>query len=154
MKRLFCTFLLPLILLAPDGAGGGGNAAGNKSLEAWIERLNKAAKKDRNALVKDMAKALGIKAGDAYKKLKEAGWDSGAEPQAKPAGGPPLGGSVTPEEEGITDYLVPVSLRHKSPHPHYRRAGLLLTKTAKTFEVTKEQLAVLANDPWVEFVQQ
>jgi hypothetical protein len=97
-----------------------------------------------------MAKALGIKAGEAWKKLKEAGWDPKAEPQA----GPPTGSeSATPEEAGITGYLVPVTLRHKSPHAHYRRSGLLLAKTARSFEVTKEQLAVLVNDPWVELVE-
>ncbi|MDR1316546.1 MAG: hypothetical protein LBK13_06695 [Spirochaetales bacterium] len=181
MKRIFYSVLLPLIFLAPDGAGGGGPASGDNSPEAWIARLSKAEKRDRDALVKDMAKALGIKPGEAYKKLKAAGWDPKAGPQAVPSGGPPPAvenpvpedrdtgpehlpensgapppedSSSTPEEQGITDYYVPVKLRHKSPHPHYRRAGLLLAKTAKSFEVTKEQLAVLVNDPWVELVEQ
>jgi hypothetical protein len=140
MERLFYESLLPLVFFAPDGAGGGGGAPGGNTLEAWIARLDKADKKDRKALVEDMAKALGVKVGDAYKKLKEAGWDPKAEPQA------------VPEGAGLAGRLVPVTLRHKSPHAHYRRAGLLLAKTARPFEVTKEQLAVLANDPWVELV--
>ncbi|MDR3249394.1 MAG: hypothetical protein LBT39_11485 [Treponema sp.] len=123
--------LLSVFLLAPDGAGSGGGAPplGKDALKDWIDRLNKAEKSGHKAIVEDMAKALGIKAGDAWKALKEAGWDPGGKP---------------PEE------IKPVSLRHKTPHPHYRRAGLVITNQFKTYEVTEAQLAVLKKDTWVE----
>jgi hypothetical protein len=42
-----------------------------------------------------------------------------------------------------------VMIRHATPYPAYRRAGLVLTQTAQPFEVTPEQLEALQNDPWV-----
>jgi hypothetical protein len=167
MKRLY-TFLLPLLLRAPDGAGGGGAPVEEIPLEEWIKRLNEAEKKNRNAIVGELAKALGIKTGEAYKKLNEAGWDpktgndknfnndtppaagerpghgtsalpDGTQPgPSAKAGGPAVGG-------------VTVTLRHRTPYPHYRRAGLLLTGQFKSYTVTAEQRAALQADTWVEF---
>jgi hypothetical protein len=127
--------------MAPDGAGGGGLIRG-LSLEAvagvieeGIQQLNKAKKEDRKAIVEDIAKALELKTGDVYKKLKEAGWDP------KGDGGK----DQTPPAETF-----PVKLRHKTPHPHYRRAGLVLTGQFKPYEVTGDQLEILKKDTWVE----
>ena len=42
-----------------------------------------------------------------------------------------------------------VRLRHKTGYPRYRRAGLVLTQKAETYEVIAEQLAALKKDKWV-----
>jgi hypothetical protein len=140
MKRVY-NFLLPLLLWAPDGAGGGGGPPGEIPLEEWIKRLNGAEKKNQNAIVGELAKALGIKTGEAYKKLKDAGWD----PENAPPPPPPAntGGGMA---GGVT-----VTLRHKTPYSRYRRAGLLLDSQFKPYTVTAAQLAVLKTDAWVEF---
>jgi hypothetical protein len=176
-------FLMSLFFMAPDGGGGGGGAPGSVPLEEWIKRLNGAEKKDRKTIVEEMAKALGLKTGDAYKMLNEAGWDpknnnekplnSDIPPAAgegsghgtsalpdntqpgssAPAGGPAVGGNASPGSGGtppVKAETVQVALRHKSPYPHYRRAGLLLTNQWKSCSVTAEQIAVLKKDAWVE----
>jgi hypothetical protein len=187
MKRLLNP-LLPPIILAPDGAGGGGAPPGEFPLEDWITRLNETGKKDRKAVVEELSKALGITTGDAYKKLKEAGWDpktssdknfinkdtppaagerpaAGEHPEPEKSKGPDgtqpessaaaAGGNPPPVP---TKDLPPkpaetfsVTLRHKTPHPHYRRAGLLLTNQFKSYTVTAEQRTALKKDAWVEF---
>jgi hypothetical protein len=131
--------LLSVFLLAPDGAGSGGGALppvppGKDALKDWIDRLGKAEKEGQKAIVEEMAKALGLKTGEAWKALKEAGWTPGGKP-------PPSG---SPEERKA------VTLWHKTPHPHYRRAGLVLTSQFKPYEVTEGQLAALKKDAWVE----
>ncbi|MDR1286767.1 MAG: hypothetical protein LBK08_04075 [Treponema sp.] len=131
MKRLY-NFLLPLLFCAPDGAGGGSASPGEIPLEGWIKRLNEAEKKNRNTVVGELAKALGIKTGEAYKKLKEAGRD----PKNAPPPPPVKTFSVT--------------LRHKTPYPGYRRAGIVLTNQFKPYTVTAAQLAALKTDTWVE----
>jgi hypothetical protein len=40
-------------------------------------------------------------------------------------------------------------LRHKTEFDKYRRAGLVLTQKAETYEVTAGQLAALKKDAWV-----
>jgi len=45
---------------------------------------------------------------------------------------------------------VTVSLRHTSPYPKYHRAGLALTNRFQDFRITKEQLAILEKDVFVE----
>jgi hypothetical protein len=179
MKRLY-NFLLPLLLWAPDGAGGGGVPPAEIPLEDWIKRLNEAEKKDWQAIVEDLAKNLGIKTNAAFKKLKEAGWDpknnsetlnNGVAPPAageRPgadgtqalvdtqpgssaiAGGPAAGGNP-PGNTPAKQETSPVILRHNSPYPYYRRAGLLLTSQWKSYEVTAEQLVALKSDIWVVF---
>jgi hypothetical protein len=52
-----------------------------EKLAPWIEKLSKANPKDRVAIVGEMCKENGLKAGDAWKLLKEAGFDSKAAPQ-------------------------------------------------------------------------
>jgi hypothetical protein len=150
--------LLAQVFLAPDGGGGGGSPpASGEPLADWIKRLNEAEKKDRKAIVEEMAKALGLKTGDAYQKLKDAGWDpkgGGAPPAGNtppmspdPAAGTP---SAPPDPPGPPAKTFPVKLRHKTPHPHYRRAGLVLTGQFKPYEVTGDQFEILKKDAWVE----
>jgi hypothetical protein len=124
--------LLAQIFTAPDGPGGGGSPV---LLEDWIKRLNEAEKKDRKGIVEEMAKALGVKTGEAWQKLKEAGWTEGNAPPPPPA----------PREGTIQ-----TRLRHKTPYPHYRRAGVVLTNRFETYALTKDQLKILSKDPWVE----
>jgi hypothetical protein len=167
MKRLY-TFLPLLLFLAPDGAGGGGAPAEEIPLDDWIKRLNEAEKKKRNAIVGELAKTLGIKPGEAYKKLNEAGWDPKNNSEtisngvASPAAGERSAQDVdqgpdntrpgpSPDGGGPAAGGVTVTLRHKTPYPLYRRAGLLLTNQFKPYGVTAEQLAALKNDAWVEF---
>jgi hypothetical protein len=58
-------------------------------LSLWIEKLNaEPDEKKRNAIVAEMGKTHGIKIGEAYKALKEAGYDPGA---VAPAVLPPPG---------------------------------------------------------------
>lgn len=42
------------------------------------------------------------------------------------------------------------SIRHTTPYQHYRRAGVVLTKTFMEIELNCSQLEVLKADPWVE----
>jgi hypothetical protein len=116
-----------------------------EKLIPWLEKLNKAEKKDRTAVVAEMCKENGLKIGDAWKLLKEAGFDPKADTGAGPSG------SGDPESSDGRKKL-PVVLRHKSGYPRYRRAGLVLTQKAETYEVTEAQLAALEKDKWVEFV--
>jgi hypothetical protein len=130
-------------------------------LEDWIKRLNEAEKKDRKAIVEELAKALGLKTGEAYKKLNDAGWnpkgDGGRDQTPSAANTPPASSDpavgtppAPPDPPGPPAKTFPVKLRHKTPHPHYRRAGLVLTNRFETYTVTKEQLIALRDDPWVE----
>jgi hypothetical protein len=47
----------------------------------------------------------------------------------------------------------PVIIRHKTPYPKYRCAGLLLTQKPETCRVTAAQLEKLERDPWVEIIR-
>ena len=144
MKYLFA-FLLSQIMLAPDGAGGGGGIAFDDSkIKEFIEQLNKAAKADRPGLIELAAKEGNLPKGDLYKKLKAAGWD----PRAKPDG---KNGSA--DQQASKAETTEASMRHKTPHPHYRRAGLVLTNQFKPYPVTATQLEVLQKDSWVEIAK-
>lgn len=81
----------------------------------------------------------------------------------QPAKTPPVeGGTVVPEDELSADAaqvsqageveVLFVTLRHKTPNQVYRRAGVVLTKVAKQYQVTLEQYDVLLGDAWVEVV--
>jgi hypothetical protein len=131
--------------MAPDGAGAG--TSGTLPLEDWIKRLNGADQKARKAIVEELAKALSLKVGDAYKKLQEAGWD----PDAKAGEAPAAGNNPTLPPAPPTEKTSAVTLRHKTNYPHYRRSGLVLTGQWKPYTVTEAQRAALENDPWVEF---
>jgi hypothetical protein len=178
--------LLPLLLWAPDGAGGGGTPPGEIPLDDWIRRLNEAEREDWKAIVEELAGTLGIKTNAVFKKLKAAGWDpknndknfnndtappaagerpgpdgTGVPVDTRPGssegaegpavgGNPPRPGDPSPGNTPVTPETSLVTLRHKSPYPHYRRAGLLLTGRWKSYAVTAEQRAALENDAWVE----
>ncbi|MDR0708862.1 MAG: hypothetical protein LBF77_02210 [Spirochaetaceae bacterium] len=116
-----------------------------EQLAPWIEKLEAAEKKDRNAIVTELCKAEGLGIGDAWKLLKEAGFDSKAAPGERN----PTGTDTPPMEEK----KVSVTLRHKTDYPKYRRAGLVLSQKAETREVTEAQLAALKKDPWVEIIE-
>jgi hypothetical protein len=116
-----------------------------EKLIPWIEKLTKAEKKDRTAIVAEMCKENGLKISDAWKLLKEAGFDP------KTGTGDDHPGSRNPDGSDGQEKQ-PVVLRHKSGYPKYRRAGLVLTQKAETYEVTEAQLAALKRDKWVEFV--
>jgi hypothetical protein len=120
-------------------------------LSKWIERLDAAAKKDRPAITEELAKALGIPVDEAWNKLKEAGWGSkGSKPSANASTEDNTNGGAPSGEAKAGKKKLAISLRHKTPHPRYRRAGLVLTDQFKPYEVTEEQLGILEKDAWVE----
>jgi hypothetical protein len=90
--------------------------------------------------VEEMAKENSLKVSDAWQLLKLNGFDPKEEPQNNP-------------QDNADVKKRPVVLRHKTEYPKYRRAGLVLTQKAETYEVTEEQLAALKKDPWVEVVE-
>ena len=108
-----------------------------EKLKPWLERLNKADKKDYKNLVEEMAKENSLKYKDAWQLLKLNGFDPKEDQQ-----------DITQGNAAVKKQ--PVVLRHKTEYPKYRRAGLVLTQKAETYEVTDEQLAMLKKDPWVE----
>ena len=124
-----------------------------EKLAPWIERLNKAEKKDRETIAAEFAKENNLKIPDAWKLLKNAGFDPNAEPPREPLrGAPPApdnGGAPPANETQAGEKKQSVVLRHKTEYPKYRRAGLALTQKAETYEVTAEQLAALKKDSWV-----
>jgi hypothetical protein len=135
-----------------------------EKIAAWIERFNQAEKKDRATIVDEMAKENNIKAKDAWKILREAGFDPNAgsqdnpppegnpqaaqaedNPQAAPSEDSP---QAKPEEKKLS-----VVLRHKTEYQRYRCAGLVLTQRLETYQATEAQLAKLKSDPWVEIIE-
>jgi hypothetical protein len=109
-----------------------------EQLAPWLEKLSQAEKKDRNGIVAEMCREHGLKIGDAWNLLKEAGFDPKAASEDKPKA----------EEKKAS-----VTLRHTTGYPHYRRAGILLSQKPKTYEVTEAQLAALKADSWVEIIE-
>jgi len=112
----------------------------------WIERICKVEKKERNAIVAEMAKQNGLKEKDAYKLLRENGFNPNEIPQANKQGDsqdPPQA-----NKQGDSKRIT-VMLKHKTEYPAYRRAGLVLTQKAQPFDVTEDQLEKLKADPWV-----
>ncbi|MDR1219698.1 MAG: hypothetical protein LBK73_08835 [Treponema sp.] len=67
-----------------------------EQLAPWIEKLTKANPKDRTAIVGEMCKENGLKVGDAWRLLKEAGFDSKATPPSNntPQGDNQQGGAA------------------------------------------------------------
>lgn len=84
--------------------------------------------------------------------------------QSMPEGSAPAVAGVTPVQPGQSSAVeeksaqdangqtIGVTLRHRTPHHAYRRAGLVLTKDPKQFEVTSEQLEILKADTHVVVV--
>jgi hypothetical protein len=139
-----------------------------EELSPWIEKLNAEPDgKKRAEIVAGLCKEKSLKTGDAWKLLKEAGFDPKAVPGSpeKPAGvdggaNPPDGGpdkakaeseaqAKAAEEEAANAKTEPALLRHKTQYPKYRCAGLVLTQKAETYQVTESQLEKLRTDPWV-----
>lgn len=136
-------------------------------LAPYVERLAKAEGKERNTIVAEMSKELGIKISDCWKALKEAKLTTQTEPV--PEGGNNLqegeanastanvaqpGANPAPPalpDSGAHEGKTVVVLRHKTPHKLYRRAGVVLTHKASAYEVSAEQLSVLGKDRWVVF---
>jgi hypothetical protein len=107
-----------------------------EKLNSLIELLNQTEKKDRNTIIDKTSKENGLKFKEVMKLLIEAGYDPKGIPQEDPPN--------KPEEKKLS-----VILRHKTEYPGYRRAGLVLTQKAQTYEVTEEQLAILKKDSLV-----
>ena len=113
-----------------------------EKLIPWIERLSKAEKKERNAIVCEMAKENSLKEKEAWKLLCENGFNPKEEPQINQQN------NSQPDQKSDSKKQS-VILRHKTEYPHYRRAGLVLTQKAQTYDVTDEQLTILKKDSWV-----
>ena len=155
MKNLLPFMFALLPVLAPD-AGGSGGSSGTIDLASWIEKLNAEPEgKKRNEIVAGLCKEKSLKIGDAWKLLKEAGFNPQAvsgkagteseqdtEAPAEGAGGNP----PSPESQEETGLAL---LRHKTRYPKYRCAGLVLTQKAEAYQVTQSQLEKLRHDPWV-----
>jgi hypothetical protein len=135
-----------------------------EKLTPWIEKLNAESDgKKRNGIVAEMCKEHGLKIGDAWKLLKEAGYGSPApnNSQDKPETDPQNNQQAEPEtdpannqqaEPKAEEKKLPAVLRHKTEYPRYRCAGLVLTQKPETYQVTESQLEKLKRDPWVEIV--
>jgi hypothetical protein len=107
-----------------------------EELAPWINRLNAEPDgKKRNEIVAELCKEKSLKIGDAWKFLKEAGFNPKPGPE-KPEGA----GAISTE---------PFTIRHKTPYPKYRCAGLVLTQKPEACQVTGAQLEKLRSDPWV-----
>jgi len=121
---------------------------------SWVERITNAPIAERNAIVAEMAKQNGLKEKDAWKLLRENGFDPKATPQTNQQDLSQADQKSDPQDtpqlkEQDDSKKSPVTLRHKTEYPQYRRAGLVLTQKAQTYNVTEEQLAALKKDPWV-----
>jgi hypothetical protein len=104
-----------------------------EELAPWINRLNTEPDgKKRNEIVAELCKEKSLKIGDAWKSLKEAGFN-------------PKPGPEKPEGAETKTAVI----RHKTPYPKYRCAGLVLTQRPETCQVTEAQLEKLRNDPGV-----
>jgi len=139
--------------MVPDTGGGDGGFSDpdpNVNLAEWVKKLEEAAKKDRPGIVEELAKILGKSVEDTWKNLHAAGWN----PKGKK---PPENTPPEPDDGDLHDVgekpaggKQTVTLRHKTTHSRYRRAGLVLSGDFKPYEVTEEQLAILKKDSWVE----
>ncbi|MDR0876571.1 MAG: hypothetical protein LBN21_00845 [Treponema sp.] len=147
------------------------------SIEQWIEWLKKTGTKEEwHPIVKEMAKAFDIRVGEAYEKLKTAGWEPKTAKLTPNLGTAGTGAAASGNDQqgadaanaGTDDQPKPkaaqgnggnpnaqggstqkVILRHKTAYPQYRRAGLILTQKVAEYEVTDKQLAILKKDSWV-----
>jgi pyruvate/2-oxoglutarate dehydrogenase complex dihydrolipoamide acyltransferase (E2) component len=137
-----------------------------EELIPWINRLNAEPDgKKRNDIVAELCKEKGIKIGDAWKLLKEAGFDpkaiqgntgrtgTNAEAEAK-ARAAEEAAKAEAEAKARAEAAAkaetrPAVLRHKTQYPKYRCAGLVLAQKAETYQITAEQSVKLKGDPWV-----
>jgi len=117
----------------------------------------------RAGMIKDAAKENGVKEGDLYKFLKEAGYDPNA---PKGTAAPDLNSGQNSNDQNSSGQdgngqnkgkqnnkqaaqKIPVLVSHKTEYEKYRCAGLALTRKPENYLVTKEQLDKLKRDPWV-----
>jgi transposase len=111
---------------------GNQNKVDKEQLIPWVEKLKaEPDKSKRNEIVADLCKEKGLKIGDAWKLLKEAGFD----PQSSP--------------NGDQDKKITVLASHKTEYEKYRCAGLVLTRKPENYLVTEAQFEKLKRDPWV-----
>jgi len=119
----------------------------------------------RAGTVKEKAKENGIKEGELYKLLKEAGYEpnapQGTDTPSLPNETPPTGNNNgganeqpppnnnTPPNSGQEAKKKTVLVSHKTTYENYRCAGLVLTQKPKNFLVTEAQYEKLKRDPWV-----
>lgn len=77
-----------------------------------------------------------------------AGEKDGSEEQPEGGGSQPVDESA---DGGKTkDKKVKLTLRHKSHTQHYYRCGLMLTKVFAEYEVSKDAVAKIKADKWIE----
>ncbi|MCL2267343.1 MAG: HI1506-related protein [Treponema sp.] len=125
-----------------------------EKINLLIERLCKAEKKERNAIVIEMAKENGLKEKEVWKLLIDAGYNPKEIQSTDQQNNPPVTSQNGQQKGQNNDQQdntkkQSVLLRHKTEYSQYRRAGLVLTQKAQTYNVTEEQLAALEKDPWV-----
>ena len=126
-------------------------------LDGYVQRLKEAEKSERNPIITEMCKEHKLKTGDAWKLVKEAGFDpkkqdaktprGDNQDQGNPPENPPKKGNKKEEK------TVEITANHKTIYPKYRRAGIVLGRLSETFTVTEEQLEILKNDAWVKVVE-
>ena len=98
-----------------------------------------------------------IQAGDDAAKARaeaEAQAEAEAEARAKEEAEAKAKAEAKAAKAETKPETVPVQIRHKTPYPKYRCAGLLLTQKPETCQVTKAQLERLRRDPWVVIEQE
>ena len=77
-----------------------------------------------------------------------AGKKDGSEEQLEGGGSQPVDESAAGGK--TKDKKVKLTLRHKSHTQHYYRCGLMLTKVFAVYEVSKEAVAKIKADKWIE----
>jgi len=145
MKNLLPFMLCGFYFSADTGGAEGGGSSEVADLSEWVKRLEGASAKARPGIARELARILNIPIPEAWAKLREAGWSSKGAKSTEDNLSETDNRDIPETGEHLT-----AKLRHKTGHPFYRRAGLVLTDQFKAFEVTAEQFAVLERDPWVE----
>ena len=109
-----------------------------EELVPWVEKMKAEPDKGkRNDIVADLCKEKNLKNGDAWKLLKEAGFDPKTSPNSD-------------QNNGDQDSKkVPILVSHKTDYEKYRCAGLVLMRKPENYLVTEAQFEKLKRDPWV-----
>ena len=119
-----------------------------EELIPWVEKLKAEPDgKKRNEIAAELCKEKGLKIGDAWKFLKEAGFD----PKISPNSGQNNNdqGSSGQNNSDQETRKIPVLVSHKTDYEKYRCAGLVLTRKPENYLVTEAQFEKLKRDPWV-----
>jgi hypothetical protein len=118
-----------------------------EQLAPWIEKLTKANPKDRTAIVGEMCKENGLKVGDAWKLLKEAGFDSKATPPqggaAQPSGNMPPADETKQDVENQPNPPAPERKPAKKRVRHEKLKGKNLIVGNKTIAFDADGIAEL-----------